>query len=204
MKSLEGLLGFAVLTGPMWLILLTLLIGIGIAVVVAKRLKQKSGKFVGIVGVFLILFLLLFGDEMAGKVYFNYLCATAARVKVYQTMELPAEYWEVDGKPKFFNQYGNLDHDLWVKKLDESGSHIERYSSVFAIDKDTSPVKERISQKMLGEVTTFRYWGGWMRRTLSPSNTANSCEFISAPGFSRSFYGQLFKPAELKGSGSIN
>lgn len=195
MKFINELLGFAVLTGPLWLILILLPVSIWIALKLVKRFKQRSTRIAGGVGIFLLVFLVPFSDEIAGRIYLSHLCATEAGVKVYQTVELPAEYWDEGGRAKFFNQYGNLDHDLWVKVLDESGGHVERYSSVFSIDKDTSPVKQRTSQMMLAEVTTFRYWGGWMRQNLSPSNTANSCAFISDSNFSRSFYGQLFKPS---------
>lgn len=195
MKLLNELLGFAVLTGPLWLILILLPIALWIAVKTAKRFEQRRTKIAVGLLVFLFVFFTPFVDEIAGRIYLKHLCATEAGVKVYQTVELPAEYWDEKGKPKFFNKYGNLDHDLWVKKLDESGGRVERYSSIFAIDNGTSLVKERTSQKVLAEVTTFRYWGGWIRRNLSPHNSANSCEFINDSNFSRSFYGRLFKPA---------
>lgn len=195
MKFMNELLGFAVLTGPLWLILILLPVFIWIAIKFSKHIKPGVTRTASGVGIFFLLFALPFGDEIAGRIYFNYLCATEADVKVYKTVELPAEYWDEQGRAKFFNQYGYLDHDFWVKKLDESGGRVERYSSVFAIDKHTSPVKERSSQRVLADVTTFLYWGGWMRRNLSPNNTANSCKFTEGPNFSRSFYGQLFKPA---------
>jgi hypothetical protein len=191
---MNELLGFAVLTGPLWLIILLLPVCIWIAIKIARRFKPGVARFAGSVGIFLLLFLLPFGDEIAGRIYFSHLCSANGGVKVYSTVELPTEYWDEQGKPKFFNKHGYLEHSFWVKELDESGGHVERYSSIFAIDKDTSLVKERISQKVLGEVTTFRYWGGWMRLNLSPNNTANSCEFIGDPNFSRSFYGRLFVP----------
>jgi len=160
MKFIDTLLGFAVLTGPLWLILILLPVSIWVAVKFVKRFKQRGAKLAGGIGIVFMFFLVLFADEIAGRIYFSHLCATEAGVKVYQTMELPAEYWDEQGRPKFFNQYGNLDHDLWVKVLDESGGHVERYSSIFSIDKDTSPVKQKTSHMMLAEVTTFRYWGG--------------------------------------------
>lgn len=166
-------------------------IGLGIARIAAA--PQSKHIVVGITVFFG--FFLLFADEIAGRIYLNHLCTTEAGVKVYQTVELPAEHWEAGGRPKFFNKHGYLEHNFWVKELDESGGHVERYSSAFFIDKDISPVKERTNQKVLAEITTFRYWGGWVRRNFSPHNTANSCEFIADPNFSRSFYGQLFKPA---------
>lgn len=166
-------------------------IGLGIARITAA--PQSTNIIVGATVCFGII--VLFADEVAGRIYFSHLCATEAGVKVYNTVELPAEYWDEQGAPKFFNKYGYLEHDFWVKTLDESGGHIERYSPIFSIDQDTSPVKERVGQKVLAEITTFRYWGGWVRRSFSPHNTANSCKFIDDRNFSRSFYGQLFKPA---------
>lgn len=192
---MNGLLGFAVLTGPLWLILILLPVCIWLAIKIAKRFKPGIARIAGGVGIFLLLFALPFGDEITGSIYFGNLCTAEAGVKVYQTVELPGKYWDEEGKPRFFNKNGYLEHGFWVEELDESGARVERYSSIFAIDKRTSPVKERSSQKVLAEVTTFLYWGGWMRRNLSPHNTASSCKFTEGPSFSRSFYGQLFKPA---------
>lgn len=193
MKLWNELLGFMVLSGPLVVIVLWLIFCVWAGAKAAKRFASGSAKLaVGLLAVGI--FLVPVADEIAGRIYLNHLCATEAGVKVYRTVELPAEYWDEGGKPKFFNEHGYLNHDFWVKELDEAGGHVDRYSSVFAIDKDTSPVKERASQKVLAEVTTFRYWGGWVRRNLSLHNTANSCEFIDDLNFSRSFYGQLFKP----------
>lgn len=170
-----------------------------LALWVAKKLADKregkQWKWGVRVAVALVFVLIPTGDSIVGHLYLDHLCSTGAGVKVYQTVELPAEYWDEHGKPRFFNEHGYLEHKFWVDKLDESGGHIERYSAIFAIDKDTSPVKERASQKVLAEVTTFRFWGGWVSRNFSSHNTASSCEFIQASDFSHSFYGQLFKPA---------
>lgn len=161
---------------------------------IVKRISNKWGKGIAIV----ILILIPTGDAIVGHLYLNYLCSTEAGVKVYQTVELPAEYWDEKGRPNFFNTYGNLERDFWVSKLDEPAGDVKRYSTFFAIDKDTSLVKEKSSQKMLAEIITFRYWGGWLARNFDLiHNTANSCEFISAPDFSRNFYGSIFKSATL-------
>jgi len=193
MDLIKALLGFVVLSGPLWLIFILLPVSLWIAVKVAKRFKAGGVRFVGGVIIFLLLFFLPFADEVAGRIYLNYLCATEAGIKVYRTVELPAEYLDKQGESKLFNKNGYLNHDFWVKELDESGGKVERYSSIFAIDKDTSPIKERISQNVLAEVTTFRYWGGWIRRNLSPNNVADSCKFINDKNFSRDLYGKLLK-----------
>lgn len=193
MKSLSELLGFAVLTGPLWLILVLLPVGIWIAWKLAKRFTRGSTRLAVGLGVFLLFFCVPFADEIAGRIYFNHLCATEAGVKVYRAIELPAEYWDGNGNPRFFNKHGFLDHKLWVEKLDESSGHVERYSTIFGIDKNISLVKDRSSQKVLAEVATFRYWGGWVSRNFSPNSTASSCEFIRNSNFSRGLYSQLFK-----------
>lgn len=195
MKLLNELLGFVVLTGPLFLILAWLPVCIWIAVKVAKCFQHGRTKLAGGAGVFALAFFAPFVDEIAGHLYFNHLCSTEAGVKVYQTVELPAEHWDEQGRPRFFNKQGYLDHDFWVKNIDEGGGHVERYSSILGIDKDFSRVTDKGSRELLGEVITFRYWGGWVRRYFSPNNTANSCQFIRDPSFSRDFYGKLFKPS---------
>ena len=199
MELLKELSGFVVLTGPLFLIIIWLPVSIWAATKISKRYTRGSLKRKFSIGLllFVAIFLAPFADEIAGRIYLNHLCATEAGVKVYQTVELPAEYWDEQGRAKIFNKYGYLNHEFWVKELDESGSHVERYSSVIYIDRDISPVKERASQKVLAEITTFRFMGGWIRRNLSPNNTSNSCKFIDDSNFSRSFYGRLFEPEHI-------
>lgn len=171
-------------------ILLVVFLYVWLARFVVRRIESRATKYI----VIAIFILVPTWDVIPGKLYFNNLCAAEAGVKVYSTVKLPAEYWDEQGRPRFFNEHGYLKHDFWENTLDGSGGRVERYSSFFAIDKDTSPVKERSSQRVLAEVTTFRHWGGWVSRNFSPHNTANSCEFMAASNFSRSFYGQLFIP----------
>jgi len=186
-KSLNELLGFAVLTGPLWLILILLVVSIWIAVMVAKRFKRGGIKIVLGLLVFLLVFFVPFGDEIAGKIYFNYLCATQAGVKVYQTVELPSEYWKADGKPKFYDERnGNFNLEGYRVEY-TTGT----YSSFFHIDNAGAKRIDGRTGQALGEVTDFRYWGGWMRRNLSPHNTADSCENRSER--SNSLIKQIFK-----------
>ena len=104
MKLLNELLGFVVLTGPLWLIFITVLLGLVIIVVMAKRFRSGRIRLAVGIGIFSLIFLALFGDEIAGRIYLDYLCTNKAGVKVYQTVELPAEYWDEQGKPKFYNK----------------------------------------------------------------------------------------------------
>lgn len=65
MKFLNDLLGFAVLTGPLWLILILLPVSIWIAFKLAKRFRSGITRTAGGVGIFLLPFALPFGN--AGK-----------------------------------------------------------------------------------------------------------------------------------------
>ncbi|MGA8051865.1 MAG: hypothetical protein WCA09_16920 [Burkholderiales bacterium] len=172
MKLLNDLLGLAVLTSPLWLIVISLVIGIWIAIVAAKHFKFTGRKVTAGAGVVVVIFLALFGDEIAGRVYLGHLCATGAGVNVYQTVELPAEYWDAAGRPKFYDpRNGNF-------FLGENYSYerkTERYSSIFHIDRSTSTLVNKTRDREYGQITSFMDWGGWMRRNLSPANSAVSC-----------------------------
>jgi hypothetical protein len=173
MKLFNELLGFAVLTGSLWLILVLLPLFLWLAIKLAKRFKRRSTKLAGGVGIFLLGFTVLFGDEIAGGIYLNYLCNTEAGVKVYQTVELPAEYWDENGKPKFYDDK-NGNFTLEGYRVDyETGV----YSSFFHVDNAGYKRAEVRSGQVLGEVTDFRHWGGWIKRNFNPAGpSANSCE----------------------------
>ena len=172
MDLLKALLGFAVLSSPLWLILILLPVSLWIAVKVAKRFKSAAVRLAGGVIIFLALFFLPFADEIAGRVYFNYLCSTEAGIKVYRTVELPAEHWDKDGRGMFYDEK-NGNFDLAGYSIEyQSGV----YSSFFHIDNAGYKRVENRSGQVLGEVTNFMYWGGWIRRNLSTNNTATICD----------------------------
>ena len=172
MKFLNELLGFAVLTGPLWLILILLSLAIWIAVKAAKQFERRNAKIAVGLLVFLLVFFVPFGDEIAGRMYLNYLCATEAGLKVYQTVELPAEYWDEQGGPKFYDERNG--------NFNLAGYRVEYktgvYSSFFHVDNAGYKRVDGRSGQVLGEVTDFRYWGGWIKRNLSPHNTAMHCD----------------------------
>ena len=188
MKFLNELLGFVVLTGPLFLIIAWLPVCIWIAVKVAKHFERRSTKLVVGLLAFLLVFFVPFADEIAGRIYLNHLCATEAGVKVYQTVELPAEYWDEQGRAKFYDERnGNFYLEAYRVEY-KSGV----YSSFFHIDNAGYNRVDGRSGQALGEVTDFRYWGGWIKRNLSPHNTAIRCE--GGIERSNSLIRQIFKP----------
>ena len=77
---------------------------IALAFLVGKKFIKKSMslKIIGGMVVFLVALPLPIADEIAGRMYFNHLCETEGGVKVYQTIELPAEYWDEEGGAEIF------------------------------------------------------------------------------------------------------
>mgnify|MGYP001612084563 CR=1 FL=1 len=187
MNFFDPLLGFAVLTGPLWLILILLPVSIWIA-----------AKFAGGLGIFLLVFLLPFADEIAGRIYFNTLCATQAGVKVYQTVELPAEYWDEQGKAKFIIREGYLDfNESILGNQFFRKSSLQSHSNFFRINRDSYQLVDRRTQSVVGEDVTFRYWGGWIARNLSPNISAIGCNRDQV-GYFTDVLKKVFKPASAK------
>lgn len=160
-----------------------LLVYLGIAWLVVKRVPSKKAKWIAVA----VFVLIPTWDEILGRVYFKYLCETESGVHVYKTVELPAEYWDEGGEPKFYDEKnGNFTLEGYRVEY-ATGA----YSSLFHVDNSGHKRVDRRSGQVLGEVTDFRYWGGWMRRNLSPHNTANSCE--NRKEYSESLIKQIFK-----------
>jgi hypothetical protein len=121
-----------------------------------------------------------FGDEIIGRVYFEYLCTAKTDMNVYQTVALPPSYWESNGEPNFIEANGNYHLEGYPpqRKYRESYPHRYRsseYSSIFHIDERVVSIVNRKTGVVLGDVTNFAYWGGWLRRMISPHISANSC-----------------------------
>jgi len=186
MKHINELLGFVVLTSPLWLIVLLLILGTGIAVKVSMRFRTTAVKVVVGLGVVALFLIVPFADEIAGRIYFSHLCATEAGIKVYHTVELPAEYWDSAGKPKFYDER-NGNFTLKGYRVDYASG---TYTFFPRIEKAGYKRLDETG-RVLGEVTDFLYWGGWIRRNFSPHNTATGCK--DRREHSRNLVRQIFK-----------
>ena len=172
MKFINELLGFVTLTSPLWLIIIIVLLGAVFAIIFSKLFKTNGMKLNINVSIFILIILILFGDEIVGSIYFKYLCNTKAGIKVYHKVKLPTDYWDEQGRPKFYSvKNGNF-------KL--KGYSIEykigKYSPVFHIENAGYRRIDKQSGQVLGEVINFMYWGGWVKRNLNFNNTGSICE----------------------------
>jgi len=194
MELLKELLGFVVLTGPLLLIIVWLPVSLWAATRISKRYTRGSLKRKFSIGVllFIAIFLIPFADGIAGRFYFNYLCATKAGVKVYQTVELPAEYWDEEGRAKFIKNNGDLDNVILGGRFDEP-AFTEPYSPIFGIDERHHQLVDKSDSGTLGEVINYMYWGGWVSRNLSPNRSASDCKEFRGNKFWNDFYSELIK-----------
>ena len=185
------ILGFVVLTGPLFFGVVWLLISIWIAVIISKR---SSRKIMSIGAVFAI-FVLPFSDQIIGKIVHNNLCKNKAGVIVYQTIELPAEYWDEYGKPIFIRENGDLNISLLNYRYKESAEKTT-YSGVLGIDQYRPQVIIRDNKEVIGEVVNYMFWGGLILRNLNPAPSAVDCEDFHGNVFWANFYSSLFRRPE--------
>jgi hypothetical protein len=174
MNGGNEILGFAVLTGPLWLVLLLVVLAICIAVVIGKRFARSATRIAAGLVVGLFVLLLPFVDHIGGRMYFSRLCATDAGTKVYQTVLLPAEYWDEAGQPRFIKGAGALDTS--VLRGYGTDAKIEDAESIFSIKRFRFMYLDTKREKVIGEVINFQYRGGWIARNFSPSRSGMSCD----------------------------
>jgi hypothetical protein len=171
---MKQLLGFAVLTGPLFLIVLWVPVCLFLAFLVGKKFIKKSLtlKITGGLAVFLIALFLPVSDEIAGRIYFNHLCKTEGGVKVYQTIELPAKYWDEDGKPRFYNE-NNGNFTLPAEKFYKVDS--KKVIRRFGVQERRTFILNINTNEIIGEKLLFRYWGGYILKNFTPHNSAIRC-----------------------------
>jgi hypothetical protein len=171
---MSQLLGFAVLTGPLWLILILLAVGVWLAAKAAKFFQRRAAKIVVGVIVFLLIVFVPFGDEAASKAYLIYLCDNKAEARVYQTVELPKEYWDEQGRPRYVTALG-VDLKFLPKRF---GWHFIRepyLNSVIKIERWHSQLIDTETKDVLGEKITYMRHFGWMSRFSPAPNIGEDC-----------------------------
>lgn len=191
MKLLNDVLGLAVLTSPLWLVLILIPIAIWIAVKAAKRAGRVPAKLAVGVLVFVIVSLAPFADQIIGRVYFNHLCATDSGARIYYTVALPPEYWDEQGTLKFLKRNGGLNKTALGARFRETAKS-EPYLRALGITKYRAQVVDTASQQVLGEVVDYMFWGGWIARNLSASTGADDCKNLRENNVWRNFYSRLF------------
>jgi hypothetical protein len=129
-------------------------------------------------------------DEIVGRSYLHYLCATEGGTKVYRHIRLPPEYWRADGSPIFIDEKGNkiasrLDDDYQFGSTSD-----EHYSKVFRIREFVNVVLDRKKAETVGTYTHFAFFGGWLVNFTSLDVAGVGCP--SERDFYRKFLQTIF------------
>ena len=151
-------------------IIATFCLYFGFAIWVVKKniAKYKKLKVKIIISIILLLIFITIpaGDEIAGHIYFNYLCEFKAGVTVYKTFEISSEYWNNDGSPKFYN--GEINNDVPPNAFKRLGIEIYSKSEEKNINSSIEELKitsfDKGTGKIINEIVGFFYWGGWIKR----------------------------------------
>jgi hypothetical protein len=179
MKLFNEILGLIILSGPLWLILIIILLGAWITHKAGKRFKSSNSKFMIFAGVFALIFLLLFGDGIAGKIYLKHLCDTKSGINIYQKYKLPDKDWGNNGKPKIHKFKSNMPGIINLVGIDkpifEEIPFTESYDTFFNIKRFGFRLRKINTKKVFAEIVYYRYWGGWLSRNFSLNHSAVSC-----------------------------
>jgi len=197
MKWLNELLGFAALSAGYLVLLAWLPIAIWVAVKLAKRFKSRATRIAGGLGLFLLFFVLPFGDEIAGKFYLAHLCSTEERVKVYRTVELPADYWDEQGKPKYLGANGFVDMKLLPSQFKWHNIDEPYIDSTIKIRRRRWQLLDGNTQTVLGERITYMRYFGWMNRFSPAPNIGEGCAYLGGQterDQEQKFFSEIFRP----------
>ena len=183
---MDELLGFIALSGAFFPLILWIPVCLLVAVVVSRL--STRGVYRLLIGLvtFAITFTLPLADEIAGRIYLNYLCKTQGGFKVYHTVELPEQYWNKDGEPLFIkyppHSHSKINGTLDFSVLPEYGldHRDEIYSSIFNILLFRNWYFNKKTNAILAESKFFTWEGGWLSRTFN-SNSGVSCDTSGQP-----------------------
>jgi|SRR3989344_1913890 len=171
---------------------------IAIAWAIIKRLPNKKSKWIAAA----VFILIPTWDEIAGRIYFKYLCETEGHQKIHKTFELGKEYFLSPGEINM-NTAGRLPAlggELNIVKVKDRFSFTHesaRVSYFFRIDKATLVIKEIASGEVIATDTRFLYFGGWVVNHTGAHVTGTSCP-ERTDSYYKEFETTIFKPVNEK------
>lgn len=170
-------------------VLTALVLYIAFAIWIVKRQKTRKAKWISIA----IFALIPTWNEILGKTYFYYLCSTRGGIKIEKTIELPREYWDADGRPKFITNNGRIEE----KQLDtflKFETHSEDESqSMLNIRKTTKSVIEKKSGQVAGTYTYFIHFSHGLIYGTVFHPTGKHCPIVEEVSF-RDLVQSVLKP----------
>ena len=183
-------MGFVVLSLPILALLLIVAIAVILARVASRRQSTPKKKWItGLITV-LVVILVIAWDEIGGRLYFEYLCASRGGAKIYKRVKLPPEFWKADGTPVFIDNRGNKIRSKLDDKNEFTSESTENISTVFRLKRLVYRVQDRGTREVLGTYTIFFFFGGWLQSYTSLTVAGNHCP--DERGFYSQFLGEIF------------
>ena len=98
-------------------------------------------------------------DIIPSRLYFNHLCKQEAGVRVLKIVEVDKAYFKQDGRP---------DDKHLLEQYAQFSKHDPKFSSWAHIAKIEGGIKDKKTSELLGTVTDFVYYGGWLGSRIDP------------------------------------
>ena len=181
-------MGFLVLSFGAIAVLAMLLVGVLSVWLAAKSQETRRRKWIASGVALLIVALIPTWDEIYGRLYFSYLCATDAGVHINKTVDLGPERANMQAFPDLGIRYERL---ALAKQYPYGSASIDDLPGPARISRTREFVVEAKTGDVLGEIIEYWYGGGWFDNLMSFGHAGGkSC---TAGGHSfRKFLDQIF------------
>ncbi len=122
-------------------------------------------------------------DIIPSRLYFKHLCEHQAGIRVVKIVEIDKSYLKRDGKP---------DDKRLLEDYTQFSKHDPNFSSWAHITKIEGGIEVKQTSELLGTVTDFVYYGGWLGSRIDPNSP------ITCPVFPNHFVHDLIWQAVFK------
>lgn len=186
---MNELLGFIVLSGPLFLIVIFAVVAIIITLILRKKVTGTKKRLLGGLSVFGIALFLLFGDEMIGKMYLGYLCENKTEQVMHNQIKLPADYWNEDGSLKFTILKNGMANFNELRKWYIVEYHDEKYIDFYiSITKTNSIYFDPLTKQKIAVETSFSRHYGWLNNFSPAPNIGESCRNVLIRKYGKNKY----------------
>jgi len=190
---MKEILGLFVLASPFSFILLIMLISIVIALIFSKKLFGKKRRVFGGIGIVVLTYFGLTGQEIVGGMYHEYLCENEAGWKNHKKIKLPNEHWNLDGTPSFVDENGEIQYTIingWFITKSTKETYID---SFIKIDKLRFIYVDKKTNNSLGEKIDFTRYYGWIKEYSPAPNIGEGCNTVLIRKYGRDKYRKKYK-----------
>lgn len=196
---MDELLGFVVLSGPLFLIVLFLLIAIAGVFILRKKVTGAKKRLLGSVIIFAVAYFVLFGDEIITGRYLEYLCENKTEQIIHTQIKLPKNYWNDDGSLKYQTFENGMADFSGYRSFYEINSIKEPFFDFFIkiIKNKRIYIDARTKQKVATKIS-FSRKHGWLSDFSPGPAGGESCRNILIRKHGKKGYSKINVEASKK------